>query len=715
MANGQGDTITQDSGCTPGALHSQRHSSQPASVLVARLLTAGIATALALGCSTEPTATTPIPTDTAADSAVADAIESGSDTSADSLADDATTVDDAVADSAASDVRDDDAEAADSNVGQDSGKAGTDALGPGPDVPKYVPPEKPPFVCKSDADCGKGFGVCAPETCNVQTGKCEPGKAPDGTACQSPGVCGTKGVCKGGACVAGNGCAPMQCNPMPIACGESMLVDLTAVSASQFGQYPEDCTYGQAFQGPERVLTLSVDVTQVVTVTLPEGATPTTGLIAIGQPTAGVCNPFNCYEYSKELELTVHPGKPLVFVVDTTEASQAFEVSVVCTPPPLVCGDGTCEGTEVCGNCPKDCGVCPTAGCGDGTCAEGETCASCSQDCGACPAYCQVSTSPGCGACDKAIEQCVCGQDSYCCKNAWDNICVGKASSLCNAPECPSAASCGDNDCDYQSEDAESCPNDCQSSYCGDLICSGTESCTSCPVDCGFCGEETIPPACGNKQCELDGDESCATCPQDCGACSQGCGQWQGSGNGGCDGCACEAAVCAEDSYCCTDYWGSWCDQICEESAGLTCPVIECGDGICMSGEECDFCDSDCGDCTCGDGKCEGFEDESSCLQDCAPECGDFVCEGDETCKTCAADCGPCTCGDQFCAKGETTELCPWDCKHICDTYCGGSAVGFGCYCDETCLEFGDCCSPDGEAEAPSCAGSSCAECNGSF
>jgi hypothetical protein len=49
-------------------------------------------------------------------------------------------------------------------------------------------------------------------------------------------------------------------------------------------------------------------------------------------------------------------------------------------------------------------------------------------------------------------------------------------------------------------------------SACGDGRCYGTESCGSCPTDCGSCG-----PTCGNSVCEAG--ESCSTCAGDCGAC----------------------------------------------------------------------------------------------------------------------------------------------------------------------------------------------------
>lgn len=54
------------------------------------------------------------------------------------------------------------------------------------------------------------------------------------------------------------------------------------------------------------------------------------------------------------------------------------------TPPPVTCGNGTCDAGESCSICPTDCGVCPVT-CGNGTCDSGETCSTCSTDCGVCP------------------------------------------------------------------------------------------------------------------------------------------------------------------------------------------------------------------------------------------------------------------------------------------------------------------------------------------
>ncbi len=50
---------------------------------------------------------------------------------------------------------------------------------------------------------------------------------------------------------------------------------------------------------------------------------------------------------------------------------------------------------------------------------------------------------------------------------------------------------------------------------CGDNVCSGPETCTTCQSDCGACA-----PVCGDDIC--NGAETCSSCRRDCGACDGG-------------------------------------------------------------------------------------------------------------------------------------------------------------------------------------------------
>ncbi|MFO0652125.1 MAG: hypothetical protein U0326_38255 [Polyangiales bacterium] len=57
---------------------------------------------------------------------------------------------------------------------------------------------------------------------------------------------------------------------------------------------------------------------------------------------------------------------------------------------------------------------------------------------------------------------------------------------------------------------------------CGDGICNGEESCSSCPRDCGACPPPVDVPVelfCGDSMCSASRGETCSSCPSDCGAC----------------------------------------------------------------------------------------------------------------------------------------------------------------------------------------------------
>lgn len=75
---------------------------------------------------------------------------------------------------------------------------------------------------------------------------------------------------------------------------------------------------------------------------------------------------------------------------------------------------------------------------------------------------------------------------------------------------------CGDGLCSG-SESCSSCSYDCGvcPAYCGDGVCNGSETCSSCSYDCGVCQPSTY---CGDGVC--NGSETSASCPSDCGGSS---------------------------------------------------------------------------------------------------------------------------------------------------------------------------------------------------
>ena len=114
----------------------------------------------------------------------------------------------------------------------------------------------------------------------------------------------------------------------------------------------------------------------------------------------------------------------------------------------------------------------------------------------------------------------------------------------------------------------------------------------------------------------------------------------------------------------------SWADvgAGCETSDTVCNDDDSCDAG---DGETCASCPDDCGSCSedCGFWKkaqCKiGIGDCSKC--DAEPGCGDRICDGDETDENCPQDCG--------CAA--------FDC---------GQVAPYGCFCDDICQDYGDCC-----------------------
>lgn len=210
------------------------------------------------------------------------------------------------------------------------------------------------------------------------------------------------------------------------------------------------------------------------------------------------------------------------------------------------CGDTLCDESEDCGSCPSDCGQCTS--CGDNLCEAPETCENCAGDCGDCPPpdwtgdCCAANPTPGCES--ASITDCVCSLDTTCCTSTWDDACVELAQGACLL-DCPPS--------------------------CGDLVCEGAETCSTCPDDCGVC------ITCGNGKPDV-GEECEAGQATTC----EALGKLGGP-------VACNAATCAWDLQSCTPCTpttvgcpgGPVCDQglCCEPESGQYLPKgTQCGD-----------------------------------------------------------------------------------------------------------------------------------------
>lgn len=409
------------------------------------------------------------------------------------------------------------------------------------------------------------------------------------------------------------------------------------------------------------------------------------------------------------------------------------------------------------------CGAaCPS--CGDSVCSPDESCDVCLDDCGACGDAgncCEDHATPGCT--DPGCEALICGQDEFCCNVEWDGVCEDQANGLCDvcigaSPDCGNGACSGAETCGNCPEDCGPCAvGDCcgaeETPGCDDAGCQ-TQVCDIDPFCCesqwdSFCVALAAPTCgcggpggCGDGECDAT-TESCVTCPFDCGACPSPTNCCGPTTDTGCDDPECSAAVCEGDPYCCDFAW----DFLCAEAAGITClPCIEnpealCGDGTCFPFESCESCEADCGVCPdefgcipagssncceakgspgCSDPNCQetvctadpfccdnswdgicaniAVNECPTCGEAGAPaDCGDGVCDATqcENCENCAADCGACgdptsACGDDVCDDGETCTNCAADCG--------------ACPTDNCCLEQpGPTCAANADCTAAVC------------
>ncbi len=580
-----------------------------------------------------------------------------------------------------------------------------------------------PSDCGPCPGCGNGF--CQPalgETCSscpidcgpcpgCGNGFCQPALGETCSSC--PADCGPCGGCGNMVCEFGEDClsCPADCGPCG-GCG-----NFWCEPGETCASCPTDCGFcacGNLFCEP--------------------GETCSSCPIDCG--TCPGCGNGSC-EAALGEDCTTCPGDCGVCPGCGDGSCSATETCSSCPADCGVCacGNFVCGPGETCTNCPIDCGTCPF--CGDFTCGFGEDCTSCPTDCGPCPPGCpngtcgvteSCSTCPAdCGTCACPHTECstggplpatcsscattVCTTAPWCCTDFWDDTCVFFALTQCGST-CP--GTCGDFICSG-SETCSTCPMDCGlcPTVCPNGICeSPTEGCGTCPADCGPC-----PGTCGDGICGAG--ETCATCMTDCGTCTGTCTHDECLvGSLLVDGCSpCVTAVCDVDFFCCSVSWDGLCASEAASICGEPCDAA-CGNGTCGRGETCSTCPTDCGSCACPhdvctpgaalpstcdpcvatvcaadafcctttwDDRCIG-EAEDLCGVDCGGVCGDFTCGPTEDCATCPTDCGICVvCGDGFCAGSETCSTCPGDCGPcpVCgDGSCTWPEDCFGCPAD---------------------------------
>ena len=291
---------------------------------------------------------------------------------------------------------------------------------------------------------------------------------------------------------------------------------------------------------------------------------------------------------------------------------------------PGSCGNGTCDATETCFNCAKDCGCegdqvcsvvagkCASETCGNGVCDAGENCSICVADCGC-----------------KGNEQCsfgVCVSDP-CGGIKYEGCCDGSQLVYCDDDGALVTNECGGDGCGWVA--------DKKWFDCGG---NGEDPAGKLPLDCH---DYDYPPGCEGIECgDNGGGYSCGQCPDglvcldgSCGPdpCAGVCGDDECGEVDGCDCGDCEFGSTCEDGVCVPD--------VCYPVAN--CKDRECGDDGC--GGLCGACEAGFG---CQDGVCvEGVCDRvTNCF---GKECGDDGCGG--VCGECGAGLA---CNDGACVEG---------------------------------------------------------------
>ncbi|MBI3178475.1 MAG: hypothetical protein HYZ27_02365, partial [Deltaproteobacteria bacterium] len=376
--------------------------------------------------------------------------------------------------------------------------------------------------------------------------------------------------------------------------------------------------------------------------------------------------------------------------------------SCVCSFDSYCC---TVEWDSICvDEATTDCGGCQAGTCGDGSIQPGEVCDGTNFAGRTCADYgfsggsltCETCTSISTAACtggdccvatpgvtgctDAGVQSCVCAQDSYCCTNEWDSICVDEVDIL----DCGTCAACGDN------------------------LASGAEFCDGSDVrgftctDFGFVsGSLACHPLCqkfDTSGCDVGGTTSCGDgivngldfCDSADTTCSS---LGLGGGTAFCTGaCVYDVSLCATPDYCQDNAWynDGWCDP-CDRLGGVpdepdcanTCNGDDglCRDYFVLGGNLA------AGVWTCTNA---GYGPDPDC-----GFCGNDTLEGNELCDT-----------DQFLTGGDTCESWGYDAGTLgCDTD--------WCIPDfSQCLTLGDCCTPtpgipgcnDGQIETDVCA-----------
>jgi hypothetical protein len=370
--------------------------------------------------------------------------------------------------------------------------------------------------------------------CNPQSGACESVNKEDGTPCGAASAC-AHDVCRGGECVLG------VAKPKGTACNDAN--DCTQTDACDgtgncVGGDPVTCPPGDACHaaaacdaatgqcGPNPILTNWCFI---------GGTCYQTGDADPGNP-CRVCEPGqNRTAFSARANGVACDDGDQCTQDDTCQDGVCTAGrAVVCTASDQCHAAGTCDRqTGTCSNPDKIDGT----ACNDGNrCTTGDACRA---------GVCIAGTAVGCTASDQ-------------CHNAGT---CDPATGACSNPPAENGRPCG--------APGQTCQNGAcvtpTTSLCGDGTCNESETCATCPEDCGPC-----PPVCGDGVC--DECETCGTCPEDCGPCPTSCTTSDDCVPAQC----CHPSSCTHRAHAPASTCCGACDAGCMEG------TMDCGQGTCF-------------------------------------------------------------------------------------------------------------------------------------
>ncbi len=158
------------------------------------------------------------------------------------------------------------------------------------------------------------------------------------------------------------------------------------------------------------------------------------------------------------------------------------------------------------------------------------------------------------------------GGNLACLSCAWDTT-------QCTSPAvCGNGTKEGSEECDGSDFGGATCATELGAGYTGNL------SCSSCSIVTSAC---VAPPTCGDTTC--NGTETCETCPGDCGAC---CGNGTINTGEDCDGSNLGGATCASELG--AGYTGDLSCAACSFVTSACVPPVTCGNGTIDGNEQCD-------------------------------------------------------------------------------------------------------------------------------